>query len=514
VFIEQLWGCGFFLKDLSELLSSQRAAGRSVDVVQAHRKIMSKHAGSFKRHTPEERERYAVRIQPAQSEAHVRNAKLVNECHARLAVIGDRLMVEKNERRANGAPLLLSSCKLAQPSLDAIEAGMHSASFRVVDVEARRAKIVGSPPVPGEAYFASLAEMPIGANSEDHDWPAWVSTIARCRAEFRHCCFRCGLGNDARFYKFMFAMQSPLEVVFCTLTEVELFLRCDVLNIETCDAAFLETSVKFTTSFKMDSFLTAAELVGEPTSQIYVLDGLAYDGGMFLSSRLCFEPLDDVIGRLPPAAARPSRQAAQPPTKEWHDDIKVVKPWLKNTMRVDRSSPVFFDDSHLKDKLLEHSLADLDDDEMDELFSEFLEARADAVHGPPAATDFEVVVMGGAWTIAHLGRACDAWKGKAIALGGDAAKWATKYGFNTAARFNIDLYGDHGAKLLAKTWCSKCQHFWDIWKHQHDDDYTFSVRDWESWQPSAEFLALRLGLLAPRAKIRCDQLLSQRPLSR
>ena len=83
------------------------------------------------------------------------------------------------------------------------------------------------------------------------------------------------------------------------------------------------------------------------------------------------------------------------------------------------------------------------------------------------------------------------------------------------ARFEVSLYTAAGAACLARAWCSKLQHFYDIWVGTGSAiKYVFSKADFASWSEPADFTELASSLIATKAVNRADKLRSQLPCRR
>lgn len=186
-----------------------------------------------------------------------------------------------------------------------------------------------------------------------------------------------------------------------------------------------------------------------------------------------------------------------------------MKPWLKNFMQKDNSKP---GRSGNDDEHSQPDTKDMTDEDLSDLFMALDDARLHTSDAGARGIDFAVVVLGGIWTMLHLGRAHDAYQGKAIRSMGAAADFARAYGLQTTARFNVDRYGDAGALAMANAWASKSQHFFDMWCTR-PADYVFTPADFATWQAPAEFLAL-LPTLAGPALVRAQALLDNVPQRR
>ena len=98
------------------------------------------------------------------------------------------------------------------------------------------------------------------------------------------------------------------------------------------------------------------------------------------------------------------------------------------------------------------------------------------------AKDFKVTLAGGNWTYVHTGVAVDAFIGKVSS--GYARMFCELYGLNTSAKFAIQVYGFHGALIMAREWALRMQHYYDIWyfrglgyNYTDEDHAKFSGQD-------------------------------------
>ena len=86
--------------------------------------------------------------------------------------------------------------------------------------------------------------------------------------------------------------------------------------------------------------------------------------------------------------------------------------------------------------------------------------RWQAVHHRPDA-EFRTTMLGGAWTMQHVGVAADAIK--AFAAGQTAQTFCTTYHLAKMQTFSIKKFSERDASCLALFWCAKMQHLFDLW---------------------------------------------------
>ena len=94
-----------------------------------------------------------------------------------------------------------------------------------------------------------------------------------------------------------------------------------------------------------------------------------------------------------------------------------------------------------------------------------------------------VSVLGGAWTAKHKGVAADAFS--ASARGEMAIALCRKRSMNRSARFELSLYGEANAAILARSWCCKMQYIFNMCHMHKDDLHVFTAAEKAAWpEPS------------------------------
>ena len=128
----------------------------------------------------------------------------------------------------------------------------------------------------------------------------------------------------------------------------------------------------------------------------------------------------------------------------------------------------------------------LSDDELDVVFRELLLARERVAADPGQQLDFKITLLGGKWTKENRDVSFDAVKG-APRQNSSAEDFSVAYGLGKSARFEIALYGLNVALVLARTWCSKLQYYFDIFEASGEVLYRFKDDDHRAWREPAEF---------------------------
>jgi hypothetical protein len=107
--------------------------------------------------------------------------------------------------------------------------------------------------------------------------------------------------------------------------------------------------------------------------------------------------------------------------------------------------------------------------------------------------DFVMQVRGGPWTLLNKGTATDRIVSQAKK--GLAPTWCSKYGLNKLASFSFSKYGERGASQLARQWCSRMQHYYDLWLFWDQVDYIYTDVDHFCYEEDNAFQAFAATLV-------------------
>ena len=154
--------------------------------------------------------------------------------------------------------------------------------------------------------------------------------------------------------------------------------------------------------------------------------------------------------------------------------------------------------------------AEVDDDAIQAVFDALHKKREEwhmGAAGEPS--DFTVSLVGGAWSQKKFGKAYHAFK--SAARRGDPEDWCGEYGLNKSASFEISLYGEPLAALLAQAWCHRLQYFYNIYLQCAEAGCTYSQKDVEAYEAPAEFKEA-IGTLTGRQLARAAQISSIVPM--
>jgi hypothetical protein len=145
----------------------------------------------------------------------------------------------------------------------------------------------------------------------------------------------------------------------------------------------------------------------------------------------------------------------------------------------------------------------LDDSKVKELLEKFRQQWEESVE--LRCHDFQVSLLGGSWTAKHRGVIADAFSG--AAKGDRARSWCRSRRMAMSSRCEISLYAEEFASVLARCWCSRMQHLFNIAEKHHNDLHVFLPDELASWpEPSELALAERSLVEVPRAAARIAQI--------
>jgi len=113
--------------------------------------------------------------------------------------------------------------------------------------------------------------------------------------------------------------------------------------------------------------------------------------------------------------------------------------------------------------------------------------------------DFKLSVLGGQWTFQRTGREYDYYLAACAHKASES--FATNYYLGRSSRYAVATYGDMVASAMARGWCHRMQHYYNIFAAQDDAQFLFTEADDASYTEPAEVTELATsatGRLAQR----------------
>ena len=415
-------------------------------------------------------------------------------------------------------PLRVSSCRLTPAVMQEFDRLFHEPAFSNKFVEARRFEAV-APPAASDEFKKALEQC------DEPSLPAprapwWLGPVCRCREYLEEAIFRIDLVEGGiSYYKLLFATQSPLDICFEVVSKV----RVALLEKQAVGSIGFEFVAKeaWAEDFEVElamPFVTMHHLLPLGEHKVEVLWDAVFLGQQRLSSHSDWVPLDVLLESLPCAgkadgvpeeAGKAVRKLMAHELAAFPSLLAILDGWHEQQRKQAhfahcQSAPSSRPGgaTKLKANGEEEKAEEVEVDE-EEIFEALYKKRA-MLHvevGAAKASDFAVAILGGAWTMAHLGVAYDAYQGKAS--GNDPTEWCTKLSLAKSARFSIAAYGDRHANILAAAWCSHMQHLYDMW--DRDDAGFVYGREREPWAEPRDFSDFAAGASGAALK-RCEQI--------
>jgi hypothetical protein len=322
-------------------------------------------------------------------------------------------------------------------------------------------------PVPLDPRLEQQYEAAATYKTTSEAMPEWANTVARRRDYFRDVVFAIKIVNDFQYWKFIYAVQSPVYVAVSQLERT--VHHSEVQSVDSSNwAAINMARVRYQFRCNFASHSSAADIAHIDVDNIYVIRDAFFTGGTTIQSAESLIPFRIFLLRVP-EPKQPSRNSDENPRDRKPggtiiDDI----PWLKKTMKeFDFWKEVTKQPKSAKKKVdavgSESDLSDLDDETMEVALDELHDARADLLSSCPldAFEDFRITVLGGRWLRLHRNKAFDAVLAKC--RGEAAADFCIRRGEHRSCRFTVSL-GLPTCGVLARSWCHKMQHFysWEL----------------------------------------------------
>jgi hypothetical protein len=193
-----------------------------------------------------------------------------------------------------------------------------------------------------------------------------------------------------------------------------------------------------------------------PTWQVWFLPSSICLGEGTIVADGSWLTLEDVQAILPlvlePLGVDDDERAVEPPPLV--EPTWLEHPWLLEYVEAKIKNAGDGGDEDDDARSRDH--ADIESVDADAVF-EALEARRAHWAAEDAAdgSNFHWTLLGGRWTMAHLGVEFDAFKGSARA---HAEPWVVEHRLAKSARFGISVFGELDAKTLAVAWCHRMEY--------------------------------------------------------
>jgi hypothetical protein len=454
--------------------------------------VMKTHSQAFMQHPASIRAAYRRR---AQAKASQKKNELLKQRDALREDLEKALQARDAELEVR-PPLVLSSASWGEAEFQLFQTLHKDASFTGGNLLKLRDSACQAPSLLGSSLLEGLDAQGPCEECARSATPDWVRQIALNRDLFSGCVFINIKDNEEVAYKFAFAIQQPLSVWVTTLTPAIHFL--DLSSSSHAPCASRDYHVSFGDNVNIQDVLT------EDPKHIVVARGFsATEGGRFTSPGGA-QPLPLILLSLPPASARPF-QASSSAKKE---TATPQEPWAEKIMQR-RAAKQKHNPSSETDLTEDQHQNETDCEELhsDPSILEELRKYREAMLGSQEVrcNDFQVSLLGGAWTAKHKGVLADAFTG--AAKGEEALAHCRSRGIPRSARYEISTYGEENAAAFARSWCSRMQYVFNICCAHEDQEHKLTPKEIENWPEPSEFCRLDRELAgSTRAQQRLAQI--------
>ena len=485
---QKVSGRNLFVKDLFKCLSTRKCVLGPEKFQDAWATVFARHGGRW-RTVPESHKRQyerAASLERLDNEEELSASQ--QELEERLSLSRAR---EEQKVFDETPPLRLSSCALGEAALQEYQRLFDSGGFDEAVVQALRAKVAQAPAATPPAFMNTLREIQLNLGPARAKQP-WLSAVAKNRGFFSHCIFVFSTEHGRKFYSFMYALQSPVEATFCSISHID--DAQDVVDLR--GQAWQELAAASNAwNFAVDwgAITPWHQLPQVPEEQISILRESQLLGGGAIVADSELEPLRVVLNLLPEAsrATGDAPRAARGPGMSEKAQLVAKYPWMAGLFEADAQVPLRHPPSGLEPTLPLTGKGDEEGDPeepqtpavlpealaekvLDEAWAELCNTRA-AVN-QNQEDDFRVVVIGGQFTVKNKGAAFEAFAGQ-VKRGGAAEQFCRDYNLQLNSRYSSQWYGIDAAQTCAREWCARSQYFFNLFVESGNPVYRFTGAD-------------------------------------
>ena len=455
--------------------------------------IMKSHAGAFRAHAGPVQFSY---IRRALANASARKQEILEQRTGMLRTLGT-LQSEVAAEAVVRKPLLLSTAPWTSWEHDLFANLMSDDDWKGVTVLKLRDRACAAPTPPSAQLVAALDKQQLPELTDALPSPDWLGRVAQHRDWFSDSVFVVSQNGSEKAYAFVFAMQNPVAVWVSPLSAVDWYV-----DVELFGSTLQWPRHEYQTN--CGDNVDAASVLNVPLDLVSVIHGFALHGQGRLVSTAVATPVAGFLAGLPQVRQRGSGGGAAA-----ESSLASEVPWAETLLQ----KRAFKSRGKAKTAPCELS-AEIDEDlSFDgEEFVSSAEVLADLATMPQewadlpedGILDFQVSLLGGAWTLAHRGVVADACS--AAARGERAVPWCRSRGMPLSARYDLRLYGEEVAAILARGWCSKMQFLLNESFKTAEPTARLTEAARDRWVPPSELARVELDLAGHR---RAQQRLSQ-----
>ena len=396
-------------------------------------------------------------------------------------------------------PLLLSQCKLSSQEVGDLTASFQSPTLTNPQVKTLRAQARATPHPPDDGFKRLLGSF--GTVVEEHETPrpVWLRPCCWNRASFSNVALRFSGVAGNRFFRFLFATQSPMYACFCEMEEAEYYLPTGSASLsEWVERAVDEWSHHF--SMEFEALVHWYDLPQAQVEDIHVLPDVHMLPGGQLVSDSDFVSLGVFLSWLPPVKQARAGAPKAEDTPKPDTGLLAQYPWMTKYIQEGAADSPSGPTSRAHPVEPPQDEPDaLDDDQVQAVFQD-LEQRRQAwdLNAPGDHADFRVTLLGGAWQQRHKGTTYVAFKG-AVRQGSTSEHWCLQYNMPKSARFEISLYGEGGAYIMANAWCHRLNFLCSLYAECQGTGFKYHANCMADYKEPPEFVVFAEA--APKAQL-------------
>lgn len=268
--------------------------------------------------------------------------------------------------------------------------------------------------------------------------------------------------QEPEYFAFCCALQNPLLLCLSRLRPRARPLASDITLVPTTDASWW----RFDFAIDEGRFCFSDRHMPDwSEGRVDVLLSLRFLSGGRVVSDLAPVPLTDYLQGVPPPRRNPQPEGTGGGgSVDRRTQVVSENPWM--LCHLEESRSMIKRKNPWVDEPAEQDSEDrLENDEAvelaDSIFEQLAQVRATVREQVAAPEHFRIGPLGGSWTMRRLGILSDAYKG--WAHGADGGAWCDMFNLAKAARFNVNLYGDEGAAMMARQWTMRMSFLYQAW---------------------------------------------------
>jgi hypothetical protein len=459
-----------FASDLFALARTRNLAATAKQTMV--KQVIKHHCKRWWLRTPLVRQMYHRRAQLAarQKQAHVANE--LQQLRSQKSELTVKLESDSMQTKA----MNFGQCVLEDKHLAMMSTLMEGGTFSERQVRELRADAMTAPK-PTDDLSKKRYEA-LGRTPSVHPiMPQWARDVASRREYFRDCIFVLHLEGGVQYWKFLYAVQSPIYLAVTRLQRRVHYRETREVRGDTW-ASLNEEAVRYKFACNYADHANAADMPEIQADSMHVITNAMHVGGTTVVARSASIPFLTYIDRVPePVKKRADVDGNSSERRKRSHDADDL-PWLHGRLNgfdfwEEAAKPPPPPPCPGGDNSDAESDLSLDDEALEQALDELHAARAGVLDDAPEDEydGFRVTVLGGKWLKKHTGKSYDAVK--AACRGASAESFCDRRGVHKSARFTV-AYGMLTCGVLARAWCSRMQFFYN----------------WENVQPDGEALPI------------------------